>query len=230
VLTSDEKTILHSFQVLVHDLVGLPRGAVFQGRLQSDGEEINNLASVKLKFSAEDADDLMYNPDSLFASKYVNHMSIRLTVGLECSRIEDGLRRGDRLIVHAGKRWSFLEDMGYVKILGIPGEIVNLVGADARAAYETAARPPFREVVAEDDVSTEQLISLGILEEEGLDMSDTSSYVDVNSRSFRFRPYIDWDAPGRGREIKRGSTWRTDDPYASRDSLSPEPVDLSDLY
>jgi len=80
----------------------------------------------------------MYNPDSLFASKYVNHMSIRLTVGLECSRIEDGLRRGDRLIVHAGKRWSFLEDMGYVKILGIPGEIVNLVGADARAANNSS--------------------------------------------------------------------------------------------
>jgi len=227
-LTADELSILHSFQLLVHSLVGIPLGAIFQGHLQADDLENLSLESVKLKFSAEDQDDLRYNPDALFAAKYVNRMSIRLVAGLEVSRIQDGISQGDRLIVQASRKWTFLEDMGYIRILGIPGETVHLVGEDARAAYESAAKPSLREVVADDDVAVEQLISIGLLNEEGLDMSDEYVFTDKNSRSFRYRQYLDLDAPGQGR--RRASNWKTDDPRASRDSLSPEPVDLLDLY
>jgi hypothetical protein len=233
VLSSNEKAIIHSFLVMVHRTVGLPDQAVFQGVVQGGDSSEDRYSSVKLKFSIEDPDDLHLNPDSTFSSKYIRTMSVRMVSGVEVTELS--CRRyvaGERIIVRSGKVWSFLEDMGYVEILGIPGEVVHLVGADARAAFMSARRPPLREVVFRDVMTADQLIAVGLLSPDGVDESDVSPFFDSNCYSRRYRPYVDLDNPRSSAQTSwRSADWKTDDPYASRDSVSPDPeTSIVDLY
>jgi hypothetical protein len=234
-LDSSTQRIIQEFLEFVHISVGLPFGAIFQGRLYNGDGENEPYKSITIKFSIDDPDNLLLNPDSLFASKCVNFMSIRVLNGAVEEHLEGDIDEGRVVTVKASKKWSFLEDMGYVKILGIPGEVIHLVGTDARDAFLSASEPPLREVRVLSRLTASQLTVVGIYDPDSLALfsqDNVAPYVDRNSSSWRYRKYLDLDDPSANASFStRSSNWKTDDPQAFRDSVSPEPSsDLYDLY
>lgn len=237
VIDKDTHEILLLFLRHMHDMVGLPYGAIFQGRLYGDDpeSEAGGYPGITVKFSVEDDDCLYSNPDAVFASKHITRMTIRATNEVELTPPFDSLRAGETIIVNRARSWSFLEDMGYVRVVGIPGEKIELIGPDARKAYLFASEPPLREVEILEPLRTDQLVAAGVLKSggglayEGKDESG-SRHVDMNTRSWRYRRYVDLDDP-KGAGLYGRSKDFVDDKLAStRFSLSPEPIDISELY
>jgi hypothetical protein len=102
----------------------------------------------------------------------------------------DGLKRDETIYVHAGRRWSFLEDMGYVRIVGIPGQVVHLIGTDAKTAFLSGRRPTLREVHVLCDLKVEDLYSVGILTPDEL----TENRVPVHSSEYGSELRALWDS------------------------------------
>jgi len=230
-IESDSYEIILLFLRRVHIMVGLPNAAIFQGREYGDDDtdSSNHHPDISVKFSVEDDQCLYHNPDLEFAGKYVTRMSIRMTNEVELSRIEGELSPGTSLVVRKSKAWSFLEDMGYVEVLGIPGEVVELVGADARDAYLFATEPPLREVRVISALDMQQLAAVGVVmaDESGFYASKTvvDPPVDMNTRSWRYRKYVDLDDPKSAGFYGRSREWIKEGIFDSRESLSPEPME-----
>jgi hypothetical protein len=230
--------ILHLFCVQVHQMVGLPLDAIFQGRLygeDTDEDDESLYPDITVKFSFVDAESLKKSPDLDFASKYVTRMTIRGTNEVRLSPSFNSLRAGQSVIVNRGKSWTFLEDMGYVEIAGIPGEKIELVGSDARDAFLFASEPPLREVVVLQDVSASQLLAAGVLnyiEDEVFEGRDDSGsrHVDLNTRSWRYRRYVDLDDPRGASMYGRSREFVVDRLPRERDSLTPEVQDIAQFY
>jgi len=235
---SDEaKEIIFLFIKMVHSMVKLPLNAIFQGRVYGEDtdEDIHLYPDISVKFDANDLNSLNFSPDIQFASRFITRMTIRLTNEVDLTPPFKSLKEGDSIIVNRGKKWTFLEDMGYVKIAGIPGEKIELVGSDARDAYLFASEPPLRCVEVLSDLSTLQLVSVGILQDaesevfEGRD-DYGSRHVDVNTRSWRYRKYVDLDDPRSAGMYGMSRDWVVDKLPMERSSLSPEPQDASMYY
>jgi hypothetical protein len=146
--------------------------------------------------------DIRHNPDLRFADRYVEIMHIRSTEGIVITEELDGLAEGQSIVVPKRRGWTFLEDMGYVRLKGIPGEVITLVGPDAKTAFLHAHEPNLREVEALCDLSLAQLMSVGVVD----DLSDQSlpgkakvvGSVDRDFRaeqSWRYNRYVDLDNP-----------------------------------
>lgn len=234
-IDSDSAEIIHTFLLRVHTMVGLPTGAIFQGRLYgSDQEDTELYPDIAVKFPIDDISILYTNPDLEFAGKFVTQMSIRLTNEVNITEIEGDLSEGERIVVRRSRVWSFLEDMGFVKIVGIPGEVVELVGAAARDAYLFSAEPPLREVVILSDLSMQQLAAIGIVQTDGSGFFTSKvpydSHVDVNTRSWRYRKFVDLDDPKSAGFYGKSREWIQEGVSESRSSLSPEPLDYGLNY
>jgi len=222
--------IISLFLRRVHSMVGLPEGAIFQGRVYGgDDDNTNSYPGISVKFPIDDSSILYRNPDLEFAGKFITRMSIRMTNEVSLSRIEGGLQEGEVVIVRRSKTWSFLEDMGYVKIIGIPGEVVELVGAAARDAYLFSTEPPLREVVVLSDLDMQQLAALDLVKTDGFGSFISPEYdnvpFDMNTRSWRYRKFVDLDDPKSAGFYGRSREWTNVGVMESRSSLSPEPLD-----
>jgi len=237
-IDDDSLSILHLFCVQVHEMVGLPLDAIFQGRVygeDSDEDEPTRFPDITVKFSFVDASSMKKSPDIDFASKYVTRMTIRATNEVPLTPSFNALRAGQTVIVNRGKSWTFLEDMGYVKVIGIPGEKLELVGSDARDAFLFASEPPLREVAVLQDLNTSQLVASGVLnhaEEEVFEGRDDSGsrHVDLNTRSWRYRRYVDLDDPRGAGMYGRSRDFVFDQLPRERDSLTPEVLDIAQFY
>lgn len=180
----------------IHESVGIPKGAIFQGRVF--GSEVGEtLSDVVIKFPIDEDDCLRYDPDSVFASRYVEQMSIRMTSDVDLSDNFRSLRRGETIIVPVGKKWKFLEDMGYADVRGIPGAVVNLIGVEAKEAFRSAHKPNLREIRILSDLNEGQLIAMGIIDPE---LSTLAFYEEnrVNrdlrtEQLWRYSSYVDLD-------------------------------------
>jgi hypothetical protein len=238
-IDDDSLEILHLFCVQVHEMVGLPLDAIFQGRVYGedgdDEEATTPFPDITVKFSFVDAESLKKSPDIDFASKYITRMTIRATNEVRLTPAFDTLRTGQTVIVNRGKSWTFLEDMGYVEILGIPGDKIELVGSDARDAFLFASEPPLREVVVLQDLDASQLVAAGVLsnvEDEVFEGRDDSGsrHVDLNTRSWRYRRYVDLDDPRGAGMYGRSRDFVFEQLPRERDSLTPEVSDISHFY
>jgi len=234
-LSADEAHIILLFLRRVHDQVGIPYGAIFQGLLYGeDGfERPEGQPSVTLKFPVDEDDCVFHNPDIWFAQRYVNVMAIRTVSDHEVSERFTELEYGTQIIVENRKVWRFLEDMGYVKVIGIPGEVVHLVGADARDAYLSATEPNLRLVRVLSSLSHSDLVALQICPEfDDIEFSLPSSVVersrDYANRSWVYSRYIDLDQPSVSDFYRSRSTFSARKDVSP--SLSPEPDDISMYY
>lgn len=81
------------------------------------------------------------------------------------------------------------------------------------------------------DLSTEQLVATGILSDpegevfEGRD-NEGNRHVDLNTRSWRYRKYVDLDDPRTSSLYGRTREWAVNTLPTERSSLSPEPQDV----
>jgi hypothetical protein len=218
----------------IHDMTGLPYGAIFQGRLygSDDPENEHHYTDIAVKFDVEDDLFPYCNPDLVFAGRYVTRMTVRDTAGLEVTENIEELSAGDRIYVRNSKGWRFLEDMGFVDILGIPGEKIELVGSDARDAFLFATEPTLREVRVLSDLRTHQLVAVGVIPP-----PDVASYIlpeadkvsfDYNLQSWRYRRYVDLDDVRSAGFYGRSREWVNDGLSNTRSSLSPEPDGVLD--
>jgi hypothetical protein len=225
---SDSKAIILLFLRRIHDQVGLPQGAIFQGRLYgSDDPETDHVYSdISVKFPVDDDRCLDWNPDLNFASKYVTRMTIRGVHEVKFTEGFTSLSEGERIVVRNSKGWRFLEDMGYVEILGIPGEKIELVGSDARDAFLFAAQPPHREVVVLSRLETHQLIAAGVIKSPdagSFEVPSRRAHFDPNMQSWRYRRYVDLDDPKSAGFYGKSRDWVNEGLANTRRSLSPEP-------
>jgi hypothetical protein len=225
--------IIDLFLQRVHSLVGLPKEAIFQGRVygHDDLESTLHYPDIAVKFSVGDHEYLRKNPDLLFASRYVTHMSIRVTQDVELSAPFRKLSAGQSIIVRNKKGWRFLEDMGYVRIVGIPGEVIELVGAAARDAYLFASEPSLREVEVISTLDTHQLVAACVIsEDESVEYRSYKEFeesrFDVNLQSWRYRKYVDLDDPKSAGFYGKSREWIDDGLQDTRSSLSPEPASI----
>jgi hypothetical protein len=233
VLSSSDNSLILSFLRGVHVMMHIPQGAVFQSRLYGeDGfTEHPDLQGVTIKFPVDDDDCLYYDPVLSFASRYVETMRIRLTSDVKVTEDIQDLYVGQTIYVPKKRGWTFLEDMGYVDIVGIPGEIITLYGVDAKEAFLMSKEPNLREIRVLCDIKVCQLVSLGILQSSDSNLGEfIGGYGEVvrdirSEQSWRYGRYIDLDNPkGFGRSSKgvRDNWGRLD-----RQSLSPEPQDVA---
>jgi hypothetical protein len=230
----DSANIIRLFLRRIHDMVGLPLGAIFQGRVYGvdDPDDRNLYPDVTMKFPVDD-DEFMYrNPDLYFASRFITRMTIRGVQDVELSGHFEELKEGETVIVNNSKSWRFLEDMGYVRILGIPGEKIELIGEAARDAFLFASEPPVREVEVLSDLRTDQLVAAGVIPP--LDSPEFSAPkrvfgstgYDINLQSWRYRRYVDLDDPKSAGYYGKSKEWVNDGIGVTRSSLSPEPADI----
>lgn len=195
-LSDQDCRIILSFLRTVHDVTQIPYGGIFQGRLCEDDKEQADYPDVRLKFPVDDVDILLNRPDLLFAGKYIEHFRIRDTSGVELSEIGSSLQEGDVIVVNAGKKWTFLEDMGYARVLGIPGEVIHLVGADAKEAFLHGSEPSVRRVEILSCLNEEQMIAMGLYDPEFFDSSSESYSLGMEVSSvYRRSAYVDYDKP-----------------------------------
>lgn len=203
-LNTSEVELILSFLQGVHDRLQIPYGAVWQSRFYCDEgtKRHDHLKGVVIKFPVVEEGDIRHNPDLRFADRYVEIMHIRSTEGVVVTEELDGLTEGQSIVVPKRRGWTFLEDMGYVRLKGIPGEVITLVGPDAKTAFLHAHEPNLREVEALCDLSLAQLMSVGVVD----DLSDQSlpgkakvvGSVDRDFRaeqSWRYNRYVDLDNP-----------------------------------
>jgi len=215
----------------IHTQVGLPWEAIFQGySYGSDQDTAVHYSSISVKFSVVEDFCLTVNPDVYFANRHVSSMIIRSVENVDVKVFveEETLEVGDRFVVKVGKSWSFLEDMGYIRKLGIPGEKIHLIGEDARDAYLFASEPPFVEVEVLSSLSTPQLVASGVVVHASSVSFEDKSVIsstghDVNLQSWRYRRYIDHDDPRAPHLSDKTSSWLENGISSSRASLSPEP-------
>jgi hypothetical protein len=189
----------------VHDMVGLPYGAILQGKLVGDFDELKSYPGISVKFPVDEDDCLSSNPDRLFASKYVDMFRVRMTSDVPVSEPFLELEEGEVINVPINKGWKMLEDMGFVEVLGIPGEVITLIGVEAKLAYLSSRRPNLREVRVQSRLETHQLVAVGILvsdddsgevlpggisglrDTRGEDLWRASSYIDLDAVDIPFR-------------------------------------------
>jgi hypothetical protein len=226
---SQAEGIILLFLRKIHDQIGLPRGAIFQGRVYgSDDPETDRLyADISVKFSVDDDRCLRWNPDLHFASKYVTRMTIRDTSEVRVRRDFEKLHVGESFCVRNSRGWRFLEDMGYVRLGGIPGEKIELIGSDARDAFLFASEPPLREVEVLCDLETYQLVAAGVApspqDSSFLDPELSPGVLDLNLQSWRYRRYVDLDDMRSAGAYGRSREWVVNGLASTRSSLSPEP-------
>lgn len=157
-----QSTIL-TFLRYIHLRTRLPQGAIFQGELCDGSEPEISLSGIQLKFPVDEDDCLLYDPDLSFASRHVEIMRIRLTSEVLLTEDIRDLDVGRRIFVPQKKGWRFLEDMGYVRIHGIPGPVVTLIGVEAKDAFLTAKEPNLREIEVLLPLKVENMVAVGIL-------------------------------------------------------------------
>jgi hypothetical protein len=153
-------------------------------------------------------------------------MTIRSTREVELSEHFTRASPGDQLVVRNSKGWRFLEDMGYVRILGIPGEKVELIGSDARDAFLFACEPPLREVEVLSTLEQHQLVAAGVISSPDSIIFETDrprGGFDINMQSWRYRRYVDLDDVRSAGFYGSSRDWINDGLAATRSSLSPEP-------
>lgn len=230
-LSPSDASLILSFIRGIHTMMKIPFGAVFQSRLYGDdGFESNpNLKGVTIKFPVEDDDCLLYDPILSFSSRYVEVMRIRKTTDVEITRDVGDLSAGSTIYVPIHRGWTFLEDMGYVDIVGIPGEVITLIGVDAKEAFLIAQEPNLREVVVLTDLKVSNLLSLGIVNESEDSLGEYmisygSIQRDIRSeQSVRYGRYIDLDNPrGFGKNLGKTGTLWDDDSFVSSQNLYVE--------
>jgi hypothetical protein len=227
-IDSDSKDIILLFLRRIHSQVGLTESAIFQGRVYGhDDPDSTHFPHISVKFPVDEDDCLYRNPDLHFASRFVTRMTIRAVSEADLSAPFRSLQDGERIVVKNSKGWRFLEDMGYVQVLGIPGEKVELVGEAARDAFLFAAEPPFREVEVLSNLETHQLIAAGVIQPDesveynGRITRHPTGY-DLNMQSWRYRKYVDLDDPKSAGFYGQSLDWVNDGLSSSRSSLSPE--------
>lgn len=203
-LNEFEANLILSFLHGIHDRLKIPYGAVWQSRFYCDEGTIRHthLKGVTIKFPVIDRGDITKDPDLSFADRYVEVMHIRATTGLAIDDIVDDLREGQTLVVPKHRGWSFLEDMGYVKMEGIPGEVLTLVGPDAKQAFLCAQEPNLRKVVVLCALSLAQLCNVGVIKEPSVSFFHDRGCVvgDVRrdlrtEQAWRYNRYVDLDNP-----------------------------------
>lgn len=202
VLSDSHQATILSFVRGIHKLVGIPLGAIFQGELYGDDgfEPLESILGVTIKFPVDEDDCLQNDPDRTFASRYVEHMVIRYTTDVEVTELTDELLPGQTINVPKRKGWTFLEDMGYVKIRGIPGQAVHLIGVEAKTAFLAAVEPNLREIVVLHPLGREDLMAVGILTSEDNEGELHAGFGEVirsveSEQSWRYSKYIDLDEP-----------------------------------
>jgi hypothetical protein len=226
VISTEEAEIILLFLHRVHDMTGIPKGAIFQGQVYGvEGfTDLPDGLSPPLKFSIEDDDCILFQPDRRFAERYVYKMSIRITYGELPADHFSRLEIGDTIVVHNRKVWRFLEDMGYVEIGKIPGDVVTLVGSDARDAFLHARAPTLRRVRVLSNLEEHHLISLGIIHEHSdveyaSQTEIRSGNVTASEMTWRYGRYIDLDETENvGRYGRTTDPWKADNPSDSSDS------------
>jgi hypothetical protein len=204
-LKANEYTTILQYVRTVHDMVGLPYGAILQGKLVGDFDELKSYPGISVKFPVDEDDCLSSNPDRLFASKYVDMFRVRMTSDVPVSEPFLELEEGEVINVPINKGWKMLEDMGFVEVLGIPGEVITLIGVEAKLAYLSSRRPNLREVRVQSRLETHQLVAVGILvsdddsgevlpggisglrDTRGEDLWRASSYIDLDAVDIPFR-------------------------------------------
>lgn len=204
-LSDSHKSTILSFVRGIHDLVGIPYGAIFQGQLYGDDgfAPDTSILGVTIKFPVSEDDCFDFNPDRSFASRYVEHMVIRHTTDVDVTDIVQDLQSGQTIFVPKKRGWTFLEDMGYVTIRGIPGQAVHLIGVDAKTAFLAATEPNLREIVVHHPLRIEDLIAVGVLSSEDLEGEFHAGFGEVvrdvrSEQSWRYSKYIDLDNPVHG--------------------------------
>jgi len=235
-MDNSAREIIFLFIRRVHQMTGLPLQAIFQGRVYGSGDnDEHSFPDITIKFDATEVLSLERSPDMEFASKFVTRMTIRDISDVALTPPFKELEEGDTIIVNASKKWSFLEQMGYIRIVGIPGEKIELVGSDARDAYLYSHEPLLREVEVLSRLSSSQLVSVGIMKDAGSEVFEGrdesgSRHVDWNTRSWRYRKYVDLDDPRAPTLYGKTRDWAVNDLPRERSSLSPEPQDVSLYY
>lgn len=197
-LTSAEHHTILRYLRNVHDMVGLPYGAILQGKLVGDFEETRSYPGIAVKFPIDEADCLSFDPDRHFASKYVDMFKVRITSDVPLTEPFLELEEGEVINVPINRSWKLLEDMGYVRILGIPGGVATLIGVEAKMAFLSSRQPNLRQVRVESRLETSQLIAVGILRSEDDDDSvlpgGLEGYRDTTGEDlWRGMSYIDFD-------------------------------------
>jgi hypothetical protein len=144
----------------------------------------------------------MFNPDRAFASRNVEVMRIRDTSGVVVSECIEGYRSGDIINVPRRRGWTFLEDMGYVSIRGIPGEVITLIGVEAKLAFMTSREPDLRQIEILHDMSVSDLVAVGILSHSDYEGEDHRGFGESGEelsfkQLWRYSSYIDLDEPMR---------------------------------
>jgi len=203
-LNQYESSLILSFLRGIHDRLKIPYGAVWQSRYFCDEGPLrkDSLVGVVIKFPVDDEAYLVSDPDLRFADRFVEVMHIRSTADVEVTSVTEGLSEGMTLYVPKRRGWTFLEDMGYVELGGIPGEVLTLVGPDAKTAFLNAHEPNLREVRVLCDIGVECLRSVGIISSEDevsyfISPSEILGTVSRDLRteqSWRYSRYVDLDA------------------------------------
>lgn len=203
-----EADLILSFLQGIHDRLRIPYGAVWQSRFFCDEGPVRSeaLSGVTMKFPVDDPAYIFNDPDLRFADRFVEVMHIRSTIDVEITTTIEELSEGQILYVPKRRGWTFLEDMGYVDIRGIPGEILTLVGPDAKTAFLNAQEPNLREVRVLCDIGVESLRAVGIIssnDDPGILASPSEILGDVyrdvrTEQSWRYSRYVDLDAVVRG--------------------------------
>jgi hypothetical protein len=91
--------------------------------------------------------------------------------------------------------------MGYIKIRGIPGEVVTLVGPDAKTAFLHAHKPTIVEIEALGDIRLAQMVAAGVVEIDSSSFHSHGTIVDKAVKdvrilqSWRYNRYVDLDDP-----------------------------------
>jgi len=213
-IDTDSREILLTIVRKIHSQVGLPFGAIFQGRLYDDEDSDRRFSHIAVKFPVDEDECFDRNPDLHFASRFVTRMTIRSVVDVRISSFRS-LEIGETIVVKNSKGWRFLEDMGYVEIGSIPGEKIDLIGSDARDAFLFASRPNFREVRVTSVLEEHQLVAAGVIPSvETVSFEDkrvfSSTGFDLNLQSYRYRRYVDLDDPRSAGFYGRSKDWVND--------------------
>jgi len=236
VLSNLEKSLITDFLHYLHAKIGLPTEGIFQGNLVNGdlpekGQEF--IKEVSVKFPLEQ-DFLVNDPDELFADRYIEVMRIRdPSRSVVTWDIAGGLQEGEIITVRQGKKWSFLRDMGYLEeTQKIGGELVIVVGAEAKETYLRSRKPPYTCLRVQETISHHQLLAVGfssndlLLDSIVFDDKVSERAVEAEFRN-PLRHYRDWDRPTYG-----GVEVDYDDEGGPTTmmSMGNDSVDILDLY
>jgi hypothetical protein len=202
-ITDSEGALILSFLQAIHDRLKIPYGAVWQSRFYCDEgpKRQEYLNGVTIKFPVVDISDLRCNPDIRFADRYVEVIHIHDIHDQVISETTEDLQCGETLVVRKTRGWSFLEDMGYIKIHGIPGEVITLIGPDAKTAFLHSHKPAIIKIEALGDIRVAQMVAAGVVEIDSSSFHSHGNIVDKAVKdvrilqSWRYNRYVDLDDP-----------------------------------